>query len=97
MKGTLNLIVVPQNTTDLYVFNSTINIQGNALFTGYSQVTYLDIKNSNVNLIAKPAFEYLTNLKVLDLCNNQMTIFIAEVRNLSHNLLSTYQRESWSY
>lgn len=88
----------PSNTTDLYVFNNNLNILGKASFTGYAQLQYLDISHCNVYSIEKLAFENLTNLKVLNLSNNPMNIFLSNVflpldklRNLylSQYLLST--------
>lgn len=88
-------------TTDLYVFNNTINIQGKAALTGYAQIQYLDINNGDMNLNEKSAFENLTNLRLLKLFNNPMimflsNVFIAELRNFYPSHDSLARRESWS-
>ncbi|XP_052083074.1 toll-like receptor 4 [Mytilus californianus] len=94
----------PPNTTDLYLSNNNLNIIARKTFTKYTQLRYLDISDCNVTSIDKSAFDNLPHLKELSLVDNPMksfqrNVFEAldelQVLHISHDLLSTYLRESW--
>ncbi|XP_052083069.1 toll-like receptor 4 [Mytilus californianus] len=95
----------PQNTSELYLANNYLNILGKETFSRYTHLTYLDIGNCNITSIEQSAFDDLTQLKDLIFFNNPMKTFQTNVfaplndlrvLSVSHNLLSTYPRESWS-
>ncbi|CAC5367600.1 IGFALS [Mytilus coruscus] len=95
----------PQNTSELYLANNDLGILGKEPFTRYTHLSYLDINNCNITSIDQSAFDNLTQLKDLIFFNNPMKTFqsnvfapLNELRvlSISHTLLSTYPRESWS-
>ncbi|CAC5383582.1 unnamed protein product [Mytilus coruscus] len=95
----------PSNTTDLYLSNNNLEIISKKAFTKYTQLRYPDISDCNVTSIDKSAFDNLAHLKELSLFDNPMksfqrNIFVPldelQVFYISHDLLSTYPRESWS-
>ncbi|VDI59376.1 Hypothetical predicted protein, partial [Mytilus galloprovincialis] len=95
----------PSNTTDLYLSNNNLERISKKAFINYTQLRYLDISDCNLNSIDKSAFENLPHLKELSLFDNPMKTFQwnifaplveLQVLQISHDLLSTYPRESWS-
>ncbi|CAC5361298.1 unnamed protein product [Mytilus coruscus] len=95
----------PSNTTDLFLMKNNLNGLGKAIFTKYTQLIYLDMNSCNLSAIDKLAFEKLTHLTELSLFDNPMKTFQwnifapldeLQVLHISHDLLSTYPRDSRS-
>ncbi|VDI78667.1 Hypothetical predicted protein [Mytilus galloprovincialis] len=95
----------PRNTSELYLANNDLDLLGKETFTRYTQLSFLDISDCNITSIDQSAFNNLTQLKNLKFLNNPLKKFqsnvlapLTELRvlSISHILLSTYPRESWS-
>ncbi|CAG2252683.1 ALS [Mytilus edulis] len=95
----------PRNTSELYLASNDLGLLGKETFTRYTQLSFLDISDSNIPTIDQSAFNNLTQLKNLKFLNNPLKKFqsnvlapLTELRvlSISYILLSTYPRESWS-
>ncbi|CAG2240954.1 unnamed protein product [Mytilus edulis] len=95
----------PKNTTELLLANNNLGILHGLAFARYTQLRNLDVSSCNITAIEKSAFGNLLFLESLNLFYNPIQMFRSNVfasigglqyLSISHNLLSTYPKDSWS-
>ncbi|XP_063409067.1 amphoterin-induced protein 1-like [Mytilus trossulus] len=82
----------PSNTTSLYLSNNNLDIISRKAFTKYAELRYLDISGCHMTTIDQSAFDNLSHLKEL----RMSPLDDLQVLHISHDLLSTSSKESWS-
>ncbi|VDI76816.1 Hypothetical predicted protein [Mytilus galloprovincialis] len=95
----------PKNTTELLLANNNLGILHGLAFARYTQLRNLDVSSCNITAIEKSAFGNLLFLELLNLFYNPIQMFRSNVfasigglqyLSISHYLLSTYPKDSWS-